>query len=271
MLKWLIFIYLCVASNALAVEVQLAKTYQTGQITLSEFYMSEKLDGVRAIWQNGKLTTRSGNQINAPEWFTRDFPNAWLDGELFIGRNQFQKLTRIVLDERPDETAWRDVRFYLFDAPDHHNPFSKRYLNYQHYSTQSQYLEAVPQYPVADEQSLEAFYKQVLSDHGEGVILHQKEALFTAGRSANLLKVKPFLDSEAQVLAILPGKGKYQGMMGALLVRWQQYEFKIGSGFSDIERQNPPGVGSIITFRYSGLTESGVPRFARFLRVRPTE
>jgi DNA ligase-1 len=271
MARWLIFIYLCVASNALAVDVQLAKTYQAQQVNLSEFYMSEKLDGIRAVWQNGILTTRQGNKIHVPTWFTKDFPNSWLDGELYIAPNQFQRVASIVLDKEPDHAAWQEVRFYIFDAPDHQNTFAQRYTNYQAYCEQSPYLNAITQYPVRDDAALDSFYQAVLEKQGEGVILHKRDAQFTAGRSANVLKVKPFLDSEAEVIAIVPGKGKYQGMMGALLVRWQQHQFKIGTGFSDLDRQFPPAIGSQISFRYSGLTDKGLPRFARYLRVRPAE
>ena len=66
-----------------------------------------------------------------------------------------------------------------------------------------------------------------------------------------------------------PGTGKYHGMTGALEVQIPDGKhFLIGSGLSDAVRRNPPAIGSLITYRYQALTQDGVPRFARYLRVR---
>lgn len=46
--------------------------------------------------------------------------------------------------------------------------------------------------------------------------------------------------------------------------------FVIGSGYTDATRQHPPAVGTVITYTYQGLTRKGLPRFARYLRVRET-
>jgi DNA ligase-1 len=57
--------------------------------------------------------------------------------------------------------------------------------------------------------------------------------------------------------------------MGALLVRLANgTEFAIGTGFSDRERENPPGIGATVTFRYQELSDAGVPRFPSWVGVR---
>lgn len=100
-------------------------------------------------------------------------------------------------------------------------------------------------------------------------MLHRGDAPYAARRSDDLLKLKPYEDAEARVLAHLPGRGKYAGLLGALLVeRPDGLQFRLGGGFPDARRRKPPPVGSWVTCRYNGLTEDGVPRFARFLRVR---
>ena len=104
-------------------------------------------------------------------------------------------------------------------------------------------------------------------------MLHRAQAMFTDGRSDSILKLKPYMDAEAVVLEHLPGQGKYEGLMGSIRVRWQtsanEYvEFNIGTGFSDEERANPPNIGSLVTFKYHGLTKNKLPRFASFLRIR---
>jgi DNA ligase-1 len=104
---------------------------------------------------------------------------------------------------------------------------------------------------------------------GEGLIVREPDALYTGGRSTQILKVKDFQDAEAVVVEHLPGQGRNTGRLGALLVELPDgTRFKIGSGFSDEERENPPPLGEVITFKYFGYHQSGIPRFPSFLRIR---
>ena len=105
-------------------------------------------------------------------------------------------------------------------------------------------------------------------------MLHRGSSLYKGMRSDDLLKVKTYNDAEAKVVAHIPGKGKYAGQLGALLVEMPGVNgepakrFKLGTGLSDAQRQNPPAVGSQVTYRYRGLNDSGIPRFASFMRLR---
>ncbi|MBU6466279.1 MAG: DNA ligase, partial [Burkholderiales bacterium] len=105
--------------------------------------------------------------------------------------------------------------------------------------------------------------------------LHRGDSLYREGRSDDLIKVKTHDDAEARVIAHLPGKGKHAGKMGALLLEMPGGQrFKLGTGFSDADRAAPPPVGSWVTYRFLGTHDSGLPRFASFVRVRedmPTE
>ena len=59
-------------------------------------------------------------------------------------------------------------------------------------------------------------------------------------------------------------------MLGALLVEnGDGLRFRIGTGFKDKDRKNPPPIGTVITYKYFGKTNKGLPRFASFLRKRP--
>ncbi len=110
----------------------------------------------------------------------------------------------------------------------------------------------------------------VVKKGGEGLMLHRADSLYHSGRSADLLKLKPWQDAEATVIEILPGKGKFSGMMGSLLVKDQSGQiFRIGTGFSNNERRDPPPVGSVISYKFTGTSKKGLPRFASFLRIRP--
>lgn len=100
-------------------------------------------------------------------------------------------------------------------------------------------------------------------------MLHRADALYETGRSDTLLKMKPWEDAEAVVIAHQPGKGRNAGRLGALRVRTTDgREFSLGTGFTDRMRREPPPVGAVVTYRYRDLTRSGLPRFASFLRLR---
>jgi DNA ligase-1 len=100
-------------------------------------------------------------------------------------------------------------------------------------------------------------------------MLHRDGAHYQARRSDDLLKVKPHEDAEAQVVAHVPGQGRHAGRLGALRVRTADGRvFQLGSGLSDALRQQPPAVGTWVTYRFRGLHGSGLPRFATFVRVR---
>lgn len=275
---WLISLNLpCLAQSAdkagAIPHVQLAKVYDKSKtVDVSEYLVSEKFDGVRAIWTGAEFVTRNGNQINTPTWFSRVLPNVWLDGELWTKHNDFAALSGIVRTAIPVDSDWQKVTFRIFDMPDQINPFSIRYKNYQQLVQviNKPHIIAVEQHQFFSNEALSAFFDRIIKQDGEGVMLHLASAKHQNGRSSALLKLKPYFDDEAIVLEYLPGKGKYQGMLGALRVKNDTgIEFNIGTGFSDLQRQNPPAIGAKITYRYHGYTKNGLPRFASFLRERP--
>ena len=99
-------------------------------------------------------------------------------------------------------------------------------------------------------------------------MIKDPSSLYEGRRSDKLLKVKVFLDSEAKVLKHEKGTGRCSFMMGKMLVRDPKLgcEFRIGSGFTDKQRNNPPKLGSMITYKYQNLTNAGIPRFPIYLR-----
>jgi len=255
-----------------ATQTQLAKVYEENTSTpISDYLVSEKYDGIRAIWTGSKLLTRQGNQISAPDWFTAPLPDVWLDGELWTKRQNFEDLSSIVRTQTPKDNRWRQVKYMVFDMPGSQRPFKERYKNYSNLITQinAEHIKPVKQQRFHSNHELSEHLQAMVERGAEGLMLHLATAPHQSGRSDALLKLKPYFDEEAEVIAHLPGKGKYTGMLGALRVRSQQgVEFSIGTGFTDEERANPPPVGSIITYKYHGYTNNGVPRFASFLRIR---
>jgi len=134
------------------------------------------------------------------------------------------------------------------------------------------WLQAVTQQRLDDAVALQAHLKQLVAEGGEGLVLHRANALWSPGRSDALLKLKPSPDEDAKVVAHLPGKGRHAGRLGALLLELPDGQrFALGTGLSDAQRDAPPAVGSVVTYRYRDRTLKGLPRFASFLRVREAE
>lgn len=249
----------------------LANDYEDVEIDLSRYWVSEKYDGVRAYWDGRQLLSRAGNVIHAPAWFTARWPTTPLDGELWAGRGRFETVTATVRDFEPNDEAWRDIRFLVFDLPAHAGPFDTRLAVLERLisGVGIDWLKAAPHTRAVDAAQLHRRLQEITSAGGEGLMLHRGDSLYRAERSDDLLKFKPYQDAEAQVIAHLPGKGKYSGMMGALLVRNASgIQFRIGTGFTDEMRRHPPPLGSWVTYSYQNVTNRGIPRFARYLRMR---
>ena len=233
--------------------------------------VSEKLDGVRAIWDGHALRFRSGLPVAAPAWFVARLPAEPLDGELWLGRGRFETLSGTVRRALPRDDEWRALRYAVFDQPSAESPFADRALRLQSIATRQQWpqLVAIAQQRLADRQALAARLADVVQGGGEGLMLHRADAVWQPGRSDALLKLKPMHDAEAIVIGHVAGRGRHAGRLGALRVRCDEgVEFLLGTGFSDSQRDDPPAPGAVVTYRYRGSTAAGVPRFASFLRVR---
>lgn len=287
---------------------------------VQEFVMSEKLDGVRALWNGKQLLTRNGRVIKAPACFTKHFPPFALDGELWIGRGEFEKALALVqkdcthcpcggdreaLDSSREDSSWGRARYYVFDVPmcgaleskapkpqDQAHKASKQAAQgakgahctlFERLKVLESYLASAPTMPISlikhePISSEKQLFKrlQELSEQGaEGLVLRKVAAPYERTRSPNALKLKTYSDAECKVVAHNAGKGKYAGKLGSLTCEQETttkgvaglMRFKIGSGFSDTERQSPPPLGSIITYKFYGTTKNGFPRFAVFHRI----
>jgi DNA ligase-1 len=263
------------ASPSSAPSLMLANVYRDGTV-LADYWVSEKYDGVRGYWDGQALWTRGGERIAAPAWFTAGWPKEPMDGELWAGHGQFARAVSTVRQQTPNDAAWRTLRFMVFDLPAHGGTFTERIpaLHGLVSRIDQIWVQATPQSKVASPQALHSLLAKTVKNGGEGLMLHRGASLYKGLRSDDLLKLKTHEDSEAQVVAHLPGRGKHAGRLGALLVEIPAasgrpaQRFKLGTGFSDAQRQSPPAIGARVTYRFRGLNDSGIPRFASFMRVR---
>ncbi|WNJ95149.1 DNA ligase [Vibrio ruber] len=255
-------------------QVMLANTYipHHNELELSHYRVSEKLDGIRGVWDGRHLRTRNGTRLHAPQWFLRQLPPFPVEGELWAGRGQFHVVQQTILDQHPSPTSWQQISFMLFDIPFGIGPYHQRYEKIKSWLLSQPdipNIHLIQQLAVTSHKALNQLMQHITNAKGEGLMLRDWNAVYHAGRSDTLLKMKPYRDDEAQVIGYKNGKGKYQHQVGSLLVRNRSgVEFYIGSGLTDQQRASPPAIGSWITYRYDRLTVKGKPRFARFLRER---
>lgn len=261
------------ALDAAADEVQLATAWPQGRSPRG-YLVSEKFDGVRAVWDGQVLRFRSGRVIAAPAWFLATLPALPLDGELWMARGQFDRVSGAVRKAVPDDAEWRALKYLVFDAWGRAEPFAQRVNRLTQAVAELGHpgVVAVVHTAVDDAAALQTRLLDVVGQGGEGLVLHRADALWRAGRSDALFKLKPQPDEEGRVLGHQAGKGRFAGLTGALLLQTPQGQrFALGSGLSDALRRDPPPVGSWVTYRYRDRTPSGLPRFASFVRVRAPE
>ena len=239
---------------------------------VSGWLASEKLDGVRAYWDGENLLSRQGKKLNAPQSFTKNFPKFALDGELYAKELKFEEIQASVMDKLPDEKAWGRLKFHIFDVPEASGGLLDRLEVLAKFlkNEPNDNLIIIKQIKMRDNAQFLKFTKDIIAKGGEGAVVREPNAAYDRGRSQNVLKYKKFNDAECVVVAHKVGQGKFSGLLGSVVCEnlSNKKRFKIGSGFSDKERANPPKIGSVITYKYQNLTAKGLPRFPVFLRVR---
>ncbi|MET0542975.1 MAG: DNA ligase [Variovorax sp.] len=259
------------AAFAAAPALMLAEVYRRG-MPLDGYWVSEKYDGLRGFWDGRQLWTRGGERVVAPAWFTASLPEMPMDGELWAGRGRFALAVSTVRSQTPNDAAWREMRFMVFDLPAQPGDFDARLVALKKLLpiVQAPWVVPVAQQRATTHAELQALLDKTVRLGGEGLMLHRGSSMYRGERNADLLKFKPFDDAEARVVGYAPGKGRHEGRLGALWVETPEgRRFKLGSGFTDAQRDDPPPVGSWVTYRYNGTNPGGLPRFARFMRVRP--
>ena len=268
----IVFALLVLLNFAFSLELLRLSEYKDQNV--SGWLASEKLDGVRAYWDGENLLSRQGKKLNAPLSFTKNLPKFALDGELYAKELKFEEIQASVMDKLPDEKAWNRLKFHVFDVPEASGGLLERLSELEKFILQNpqagQNLKIIKQVKVKDNAEFEAFAEAVIAKSGEGAVVREPNAAYERGRSQNVLKYKKFNDAECVVVAHKVGQGKFSGLLGSVVCEnlSDKKRFKIGSGFSDKERANPPKIGSVITYKYQNLTAKGLPRFPVFLRVR---
>lgn len=267
-----------------AFSLELLRLSEFKDQNVSGWLASEKLDGVRAYWDGENLLSRQGKKLNAPLSFTKNFPKFALDGELYAKELKFEEIQARVMDKLPDEKAWSRLKFHIFDVPEASGGLPRRLEVLAKFlkNEPNQNLIIIKQIKMRDNAQFLKFAEEIIAKGGEGAVVREPNAPYERKRSKNALKFKKFKDAECEVISINKGSGKYANFAGSLTCKAlggkndkekagepkEGTIFKIGSGLSDKNRQEPPKIGSIITYKFQNLTTNGKPRFPIFLRIR---
>ena len=246
----------------------LLKSYKN-DINISNWLISEKLDGVRAYWNGKDLVSRNGKAFAVPSWFVKGFPPFEIDGELWTKRGDFENVISIVNRQSPHE-GWRNISYQIFEVPNQEGGLLERLevLETWLVKNPNSFIKILPQKICKGSEHLKRLLAEVEAKGAEGLVVREPNALYVGKRSKSSLKIKSFQDDECVVKGYTKGKGKFEGLVGALLCEWKDRTLKIGSGLSLEDRKFPPALDANITFKYNGLTKYGNPKFPVFLRVR---
>lgn len=251
----------------------LAKKYVPNKTDPTGWYLSEKLDGIRALWKPDikKFISRNGKSFVAPSWFIKNLPNIPLDGELWLGRGRFNACSGIV--RRKHDVDWDGIKYLLIDYVSESGIFAEHYETLLDLELPP-WVYVIRQIKCEGSEHLREFQEMILSKGGEGIMLRNPNSHYEFRRSSNLLKVKKWKKAVAEVTGYQPGKGKHKGRLGALICAWHSEDpygktlcIELGTGFSDYERENPPAIGTEVYFKYFERGEEGAPRFPVFICV----
>ncbi|RDU72200.1 DNA ligase [Helicobacter brantae] len=236
------------------------------------YLYSEKLDGVRAYWDGEVLYSRGGKRLSPPSFFTQNFPPFAIEGELWSKRGDFEGIASIVKSSKNPKN-WEKLKFYIFEVPNQKGGILQRLEVLESYlSTHpAPFIQIIPQLQVSDSKELMQKLDAITKLGGEGLVLRDKNESYYTGRSKKAMKLKAYLDRECKILSYTQGEGKFASQVGSIICQDKNKTFKIGSGMSEDFRKNPPKLGTIITYKYFGLTKKGLPKFPIFLRIREEE
>lgn len=246
----------------------LAERYSSKKHSIAGWLMSEKFNGVRAIWDGENLKSRNGNIFHAPAWFVAGLPEGVIiEGELWMG---IDTLAQVISEVKKINGDWTGIHFLIFDAVIDGVAHRNRMEIVRSLSLPD-WCDVVEQVVCESAEHLNRFHDQVKANGGEGVVLKNPEAYYQYERTGDFLKVKDADTDEAAVTGYRMGTGRFAGQVRSLICKFNGKIFVLNSGLNKEVRKNPPRRGEKVTFEYYGLTKAGKPNHAVFLVTRDYE
>ena len=246
--------------------LQHAKIYKDQNI--SDWVMSEKLDGIRGYWDGDALYTKHGTKLFPPAEFTANFPPFALDGELWSKRQDFEYVQSTVLKHNG---AWQNISYNIFEVPKAKDNFLIRLqkATYWFQEHPNSHVHIITQHPCVNQTTLLKYLETVIAKGGEGIMIKNPTLAYFQGRTLQVLKVKKAHDMEGEVIAINYRKGT-KVLKSLTLQLKSGTTFNLGNGFTKEQRNTPPKISTVVTFKHYGFTKNSKPKFASYLRTRKT-
>lgn len=254
-------------------------------------YVQPKLNGVRALYQDGVFQSRDEKLWKRPvlkhlvdDLQQLGLENAVLDGELYVHGWRLQRINGAIAVNRNEPCAdTLNVEYHIFDIVDPTKKFSERWLPVAYGLKEStlEHCKIVTTDYVHSPEEMERYFHHYTSHGYEGIML-RPDGLYEFGetphgtqkRSDTLWKYKQWEDAEFVCVGVTQGEGKADIGIGALVCEVKSHMsnaiFKVGTGFSDEDRiayaTNPP-LGQLVRVRYLELTADGIPFNPSFLAL----
>ena len=264
-------------------------------------YASTKLDGVRAIVDNGVVYSRTGKPIPNKEVQKRFCNYHGLDGELIVGNSTDKNVYKNTVSGVMTKEDTPNVIFNIFDIWDSKKNYYSRNKELFKYNS-IPYINIVNQHLITNMKELEEYEVKVLNLGYEGVMIRKPDTLYKNGRSTvksgELLKLKRFSDSEGIIKCCLPlmhnnneavtdelgytsrstckNNMVVKEMLGSFIIEDLNNSnviFNVGSGFTKKERidywnNRDNLIGKIIVYKYFTIVMQNLPRFPIFKGFR---
>ncbi len=228
-------------------------------------YVSEKYDGWRMYYTDGKFYTRRGNEIKLPKKFYRalaEFEDYEFDGELWLGYDTTSS-------DISAEADFATAQYMIFDIPNIAAPYKRRLRALQRLGIESDCIHVVEQTLCETRREMEEIYDAVIERGGEGVVLRPATQDYYHGvRDTDFMKKKPADRLEAIVVGYhntVKGAEKQKGYVSSLIVRTVIDNLEFRLSYKDVDA---PAVGSVVTVQYSQKTSTGLPKFPVLIGVR---
>jgi DNA ligase-1 len=162
------------------------------------WFMSEKLDGMRAYWDGERFWSKNMSIIDVPESFTAGFPTFPVDGELWGGYEKIDSTVYALKQacrKKKRNIDWSNIKFCAFDAPQEEGSYDKRHLFLQNNLSQCCNISLIPMQKCGGHDHLHQHLAEILDKGGEGIILYHPATPYQPGRTRNVLKFKKYFEA----------------------------------------------------------------------------
>ena len=238
----------------------LTKFSKSTFLSYPNWYVSEKFDGWRLLYQNGKFFTRQGNEILLEPKFYKDLQDidsdVILDGELWAGYNCVNEVASL-----------NKVQFLIFDIISD-KPFKKRIKQIHKLVSPTKRIKIIEHTLVTSDNysMVEQLLSEVTSREGEGLVMRHSEQIYQPdSRPKDFLKLKKLDSTEVEVVDYFttPNSNQPEGYISSLVCDYQGRIFKL-----NWRSFIAPEIGTFITIKFSQFTVNGLPKFPVYVAQR---